>query len=151
METGATVRTFDAPEALDTRFHEIHAKSVLNRVPGAGKLPFGWTVNTYRGCSHSCSYCASGDTRVLMADGRARRLDHLRSGDRVYGTERRGRYRRYVKTEVLDHWSSVKPAYRVTLADGTQLVTSGDHRFLSERGWKHVVGAMCLPFRTSRG
>ena len=30
----AVVRTFDAPEALDARFHEIHAKSALNRVPG---------------------------------------------------------------------------------------------------------------------
>ena len=39
-----------------------------------------------------------------------------------------GRYRRYVKTTVVDHWSSVKPAYRVTLADGTELLASGDHR-----------------------
>jgi DNA repair photolyase len=42
---------------------------------------------------------------------------------------------------VLDHWSTVKPAYRVTLEDGTELVTSGDHRFLSDRGWKHVIGS----------
>ena len=39
------------------------------------------------------------------------------------------------------HWSTVKPAYRVVLADGTQLVCSGDHRFLTERGWKYVTGA----------
>jgi hypothetical protein len=29
----AVVRTFDAPEALDTRFYEVRAKSALNRVP----------------------------------------------------------------------------------------------------------------------
>ena len=29
----AVVRHFDAPEALDTRFYEVHAKSALNRVP----------------------------------------------------------------------------------------------------------------------
>ena len=43
--------------------------------------------------------------------------------------------------EVLDIWSEFKPAYRVTLEDGTELVTSGDHRFLTGRGWKHVTGA----------
>ena len=52
-----------------------------------------------------------------------------------------GSYRRYVDTQVLDHWSTIKPAYRVTLEDGTELVASGDHRFLTDRGWKHVTGA----------
>ena len=33
-----------------------------------------------------------------------------------------GAYRRYVATDVMDHWSTVKPAYRVTLEDGTELV-----------------------------
>ncbi|MBB3084278.1 radical SAM protein [Geodermatophilus sabuli] len=45
-------------------------------------------------------------------------------------------------TDVLAHWSTVKPAHRVRLADGTELVASGGHRFLSARGWKHVTGAM---------
>ena len=35
----------------------------------------------------------------------------------------------------------MKPAYRVTLADGTSLIASADHRFLTDRGWKHVIGA----------
>ena len=60
---------------------------------------------------------------------------------RIYGTVRDGYYRRYVTTEVLAHWSTVKPAYRVTLEDGTKLIASGDHRFLTQRGWKHVTGA----------
>lgn len=47
------VRTFDAPEAVGIRFHEVVAKSALNRVPGS-YLPFDWTVNPYRGCSHGC-------------------------------------------------------------------------------------------------
>ncbi len=62
----AVVRTFDAPEALEARFHEIHAKSVLNRVPGGAKLPFGWTVNPYRGCLHSCSYCFARPTHEYL-------------------------------------------------------------------------------------
>jgi DNA repair photolyase len=137
----AVVRTFDAPEALGTRFYEVRAKSALNRVPAASRMPFRWTVNPYRGCSHACAYCVAGDTPVLMADGRTKRIEALTIGDRVCGTVRNGNYRRYATTEVLDKWITIKPAYRVTLEDGTQLSASGDHRFLSDRGWKHVTGA----------
>jgi DNA repair photolyase len=42
---------------------------------------------------------------------------------------------------VLDKWITIKPAYRVTLEDGTELVVSGDHRLLTNRGWKHVVNS----------
>src|SRR5215213_4691429 len=135
----AVVRHFDAPEALETRFYEVRAKSALNRVPAQSAMPFRWTINPYRGCSHACVYCLDGGTPVLMADGRQRPIRDLRPGDRIYGTERRGAYRRFVTTDVLDHWRTSKPAYRVTLADGTELVTSADHRFLSARGWKHVT------------
>jgi DNA repair photolyase len=64
-EDGVT-RTFDAPEALNTRFHEIHTKSALNRVPGASRLPFAWTVNPYRGCSHACNYCFARPTHEYL-------------------------------------------------------------------------------------
>jgi DNA repair photolyase len=145
---GATgvVRSFDAPEALGVRFHEVEAKSALNRVPGS-YLPFNWTVNPYRGCSHACTYCQAGDTPILMGDGRTKPLADLRVGDRIYGTVRRGNYRRYAVTEVLAHWESYKQAYRVALEDGTELIASGDHRFLSNRGWKHVKGSDQGAFR----
>ena len=134
------VRTFDAPEALDTRFYEVRAKSALNRVPRASRMPFEWTVNPYRGCTHACTYCADGETPILLADGRTRRLAEVRPGDRIYGTVERGGRRHYALTEVLDHWATVKPAFRMWLADGTELVTSGDHRFLTGEGWRHVTG-----------
>src|SRR4051794_18268536 len=141
----AVVRRFDAPEAMDIRFYEVHAKSALNRVPERSRVPFPWTINPYRGCSHACTYCMRGDTRVLLADGRQKELADIEVGDRIYGTRVDGRYRRYVTTEVLAHWRTRKHAYRVTLADGTELVASEDHRFLSGRGWKHVTGAMNGP------
>jgi DNA repair photolyase len=135
------VRTFDAPEALGIRFHEVRAKSALNHVPGA-PYGFNWTVNLYRGCTHACSYCLSGDTQILMGDGRTKDLADLRVGDAVYGTVREGSYRRYAVTCVLDHWKTTKPSYRVTLEDGTELIASGGHRFLAaQRGWKYVTGA----------
>ncbi|HEV2008703.1 MAG TPA: PA0069 family radical SAM protein [Burkholderiales bacterium] len=75
-----------------------------------------------------------------MADGSPRPLEEVRAGDMLYGTVRRGWYRRYVKARVLAHWSTIKPAYRITLEDGTSLVAGADHRFLTERGWKFVTG-----------
>jgi DNA repair photolyase len=53
----AVVRRFDAPEALDIRFYEVRARSVLNRVAGRSRMPFRWTINPYRGCTHACVYC----------------------------------------------------------------------------------------------
>ncbi|MBV9794787.1 MAG: intein-containing Rv2578c family radical SAM protein [Actinobacteria bacterium] len=141
FERGAMARTFDTPGFRGMTFYEIHAKSIVNRVPATSRMAFTWTINPYRGCQHACTYCTAGGTPILMADGSTKPLVDVRVGDKIYGTERRGYYRRYVITTVLAHWSTVKPAYRITLADGTQLIASGDHRFLTERGWKHVTGA----------
>jgi DNA repair photolyase len=62
----AVVRRFDAPEALDTRFYEVRARSALNRVPRASRMPFKWTVNPYRGCSHACVYCFARPTHTYL-------------------------------------------------------------------------------------
>jgi DNA repair photolyase len=120
-------------------FLHVTAKRILNEVPPQSRMPFRWTINVYRGCSHSCAYCLGGETPILMADGRTKRLADVRAGNRVYGTERRGHYLRYVATDVLDQWQTVKAAYRITLEDGTELLASGDHRFLTGRGWKYVT------------
>jgi DNA repair photolyase len=143
----ATVRTFDAPEALDTRFYEVRSKSALNKVPKASRMPFRWTINPYRGCSHACVYCIGPETPILMADGRTKPLAELRIGDAIYGTTRGETYREYTHNHVIAHWATRKPAYRVALEDGTELLASGDHRFLSDRGWKFVTGAEHGPFR----
>jgi DNA repair photolyase len=147
FERDAVARSFDTPGFRGMTFFEVHARSVINRVPEASRMPFRWTINPYRGCSHACVYCSSGETPILMADGRAKPLADVRAGDTIYGTVRQGRYRRYVRTTVLAHWQTVKPAYLTTLEDGTSLVSSGDHRFLTDRGWKHVTGTMCGPLR----
>src|SRR5438270_12183331 len=101
----AAVRRFEAPEALDTRFYEVRAKSILNRVPEKSRMPFRWTINPYRGCAHACVFCLGGATQILMADGRTKSVAEARVGDEIYGTVRSGVYRRYVRTRVLAHWS----------------------------------------------
>ena len=36
------------------RYQEIRCRSALNAVQG---MPFDWTLNPYRGCTHACHYC----------------------------------------------------------------------------------------------
>ena len=62
----AVVRRFEAPDALETRFYEVRAKSALNRVPQASRMPFRWTVNPYRGCTHACVYCFARPTHRYL-------------------------------------------------------------------------------------
>jgi hypothetical protein len=134
------LRSVEVPEFPGVSLHEVRARSALNAVPAGSAMPFRWTINPYRGCLHQCSYCLAGDTPVLMADGRRTAIADLRPGDEVVGTEQGPTYRHFVPTRVLAHWRTVKPGHRVTLADGTELVASGDHRFLTRRGWKYVTG-----------
>lgn len=142
----------ETPPTIATEVRPEPARSIIahNDSPDIG---FEQSINPYRGCEHGCVYCVLGDTPVLLADGSTRAMERLRVGDAIYGTERQGWYRRYVKTRVLAHWSVIKPAFRVTLADGTKLVAGADHRFLTDRGWKHVTGAergpLCRPHLTA--
>ncbi|MBK3639213.1 Rv2578c family radical SAM protein [Streptomyces sp. MBT33] len=59
-------RTFDTPEFRGITFHEVRARSIVNRVPGASRMPFEWTVNPYRGCSHACVYCFARKTHTYL-------------------------------------------------------------------------------------
>ena len=129
----------DVPTSIATSVQPEHARSVIT-TNDSPDIPVEASINPYRGCEHGCSYCMSGDTPILMADGTTRPIARLRVGDSIIGTVRKGWYRRYVRTQVLARWGVVKPAYRITLEDGTVLVASGDHRFLTERGWKFVTG-----------
>jgi DNA repair photolyase len=62
----AVVRHFDAPDSVPTRFYEIRAKSILNRVPAASQMPFRWTINPYRGCTHACEFCFARPTHTYL-------------------------------------------------------------------------------------
>jgi DNA repair photolyase len=124
--------------SLATSILPERAKSIITR-NASPDIVFEQSINPYRGCEHGCIYCLSGDTPILLASGATRSLADLVVGDEIIGTQKRGHYRRYVRTRVLAHWRTRKPAFRITLADGTELIASGDHRFLTERGWKFVA------------
>ncbi len=60
------VRTVTTPEFAGVTFHEVFAKSALNHVPGPPAMPFDWTVNPYRGCTHACVYCFARRTHEYL-------------------------------------------------------------------------------------
>ncbi|HLY82504.1 MAG TPA: radical SAM protein [Acidimicrobiales bacterium] len=74
-EVGQTV-LFDGEEALDRHvgrgefrgmeFLHVNAKSIINEVPAASRMPFRYTINVYRGCSHACTYCFARPTHEYL-------------------------------------------------------------------------------------
>ncbi|MGE2834377.1 Rv2578c family radical SAM protein [Mycobacterium sp. SMC-4] len=60
------VRTVRTPQFDGITFHEVLCKSALNKIPAASMLPFRYTVNGYRGCSHACRYCFARPTHEYL-------------------------------------------------------------------------------------
>jgi DNA repair photolyase len=53
-EGGVDALTEAEKRADQARYQEVTCRSALNRVEG---MPFKWTLNPYRGCTHGCHYC----------------------------------------------------------------------------------------------
>ncbi len=60
------VRSVQTPQFEGITFHEVLCKSALNKVPDSSMLPFHYTVNGYRGCSHACRYCFARPTHEYL-------------------------------------------------------------------------------------
>src|SRR6266487_5840019 len=55
VKAGGTAALTEAERRADqARYQEITCRSALNPVKG---MPFNWTLNPYRGCTHGCHYC----------------------------------------------------------------------------------------------
>jgi DNA repair photolyase len=66
LERLGLVRSVRVPKFDGITFHEVLCKSALNKVPEASNLPFRYTVNAYRGCSHACRYCFARPTHEYL-------------------------------------------------------------------------------------
>jgi DNA repair photolyase len=66
FERGALARTFDTPGFRGMTFFEVHARSIINKVPPSSRLPFQFTINPYRGCGHACVYCFARGTHAYL-------------------------------------------------------------------------------------
>jgi DNA repair photolyase len=47
-------------------FLHVNARSIINEVPKASRVPFRYTINVYRGCSHACTYCFARPTHEYL-------------------------------------------------------------------------------------
>ncbi len=55
VKQGGTAALTEADRRADeARYQEVACRSALNAVNG---MPFNWTLNPYRGCTHGCHYC----------------------------------------------------------------------------------------------
>lgn len=78
-EDGPQGALFDADELLDRHvgtgefrgmeFLHVNARQIINEVPAASRMPFRYTINAYRGCSHACIYCFSRPTHEYLGLG----------------------------------------------------------------------------------
>ena len=66
FDRAGLVRSVQTPDFEGITFHEVLCKSALNKTPEASNLPFRYTVNTFRGCSHACRYCFARPTHEYL-------------------------------------------------------------------------------------
>jgi DNA repair photolyase len=66
LERIGFVRSVQTPQFEGITFHEVLCKSALNKIPDAAVLPFKYTVNGFRGCSHACRYCFARPTHEYL-------------------------------------------------------------------------------------
>jgi len=50
-------------------FLHVNARTIINTVPPQSRMPFGHTINPYRGCSHACVYCFARPTHDYLGLG----------------------------------------------------------------------------------
>jgi DNA repair photolyase len=65
-------------EFRNMEFLHVNARTIINEVPNASRMPFRFTINAYRGCSHACLYCFARPTHeylnLNMADDFEKRI-----------------------------------------------------------------------------
>ena len=47
-------------------FLHVNTRRIINEVPAASRMPFRFTINAYRGCSHACVYCFARPTHEYL-------------------------------------------------------------------------------------
>src|SRR5262249_40389906 len=53
-------------ELRTVEYLHVRAQKVISKVPNAARLPFEYTINPYRGCTHACTYCFARPTHEYL-------------------------------------------------------------------------------------
>lgn len=102
---------------------------------GAAREYSPLALNYVRGCDHGCVYCLDGDTLILLSDKNTIPIKDIQIGDKIIGLHKSGLF---VNTIVKNKISTIKKAYKIILSDGSNLICSADHRWLTTKGWKYT-------------
>lgn len=123
------------PEFAGIEFLHVRARSLLNEVPQGGPLPFRWTINVYRGCSHACTYCFARPSHAWLE------LDPDREFDRVIVVKVNAVER--LRAELRSaRWSGE----HVALGTNTDPYQRGEGRYRLTRGVVRTLAEAGNPF-----
>ncbi|ADD05994.1 DNA-directed DNA polymerase B (intein-containing) [Natrialba magadii ATCC 43099] len=103
------IRAFDAEEAMLEAFVDY----IADRNKADPDIITGWN-------------CLPADSDVLMADGTEKEIQEIEIGDSVVGSDSQ----QTSVAEVTNKWESEKEIREFSLADGTSLRSSADHRIM---------------------
>ena len=126
------VRSVQTPEFEGITFHEVLCKSALNKVQGDNSLPFTWTINPSRGCSHACRYCFARPTHEYLDLDSGNDFDsQIVVKTNIAAVLRKELARRSWKREMVALGTSTDPYQR---AEGRYRLMPGIIRALTESG-----------------
>lgn len=132
LDRAGLVRSVQTPEFEEVTFHEVLCKSALNKIPGDSTLPFGWTINPMRGCSHACRYCfARGSHEYLELDAGRDFDTQIVVKTNVAAVLRRELHRRSWRHEPVALGTNTDPYQR---AEGRYRLMPGIIRALTDSG-----------------
>lgn len=130
LERSGLVRSVQTPEFEGITFHEVLCKSALNKMPVESELPFAWTINPMRGCSHACRYCFARPTHEYLELDSGRDFDtQLVVKTNIAAVLRRELARRSWRQETVALGTNTDPYQR---AEGRYRLMPGIIRALTE-------------------
>jgi DNA repair photolyase len=133
---------FDEPECVigkgefrGLEFIHVNARRILNRVPDRSPIPFRWTINAYRGCSHACTFCFARPTHEYL------NLDPATDFDRVI----------VVKTNAVERLRAELAPSRwagesIAMGTNTDPYQRAEGKYRLTRGVVEVLGEAANPF-----
>lgn len=152
--TGRGVDHFTAPEfrehqreaieEIDAAFQQGYRFVFLNAPTGSGKSVIGRAIAFEAGNTHILTgqkllqdqYCLAPGTRLLTGDLQWVPIESLSEGDELLGfdEERNPNRRNWRPSKVLKSEMIVRPCYRLKFSDGSTIVASDDHKWLTGNG-----------------
>lgn len=126
------VRSVRTPEFDGVTFHEVLCKSALNKMPESSSLPFRWTINPMRGCTHACRYCFARSSHEYLDLDAGRDFDsQIVVKTNVAAVLRRELGRRSWRREAVALGTNTDPYQR---AEGRYRLMPGIIRALTDAG-----------------